>query len=133
MKSLDLVHDYKSQTALAADQLSKELSVDDLLAAWQERTISQRGVLSDGSEYQFHGLGCTVSRGDIDIDFDFGPGGRADGFDAWRLWRFAKQFPEKYPDFQQLTSVEQAVHSLRESDFAELGAPGDHLLYLRTK
>lgn len=131
MSMIQLIHDYTTMTKAAAAQLRRELGSQDLLQAWQQRQVPQRGSLSDGSAYQFHGIGCSIERADdIDLDFDFGPGGRADGFDAWRLWRFAKQFPGKYPDLQQRNAVEKALQVLVDQGVVRPSdAERDSLLY----
>lgn len=133
MSMIELIHGYTTMTMAAAAQLRRELGVADLLQAWQQRQVPQRGSLSDGSVYQFHGIGCVLERADdFYLDFEFGPGGRTDGFDAWRLWRFAKQFPTKYPDFQQRDQVEKALQALAdEGVLCPSGTERDTLLYLR--
>jgi hypothetical protein len=131
---IQLIYDYTTMTKAAAVQLQREFGVENLLQAWMHRQVPQRGILSDGSAYQFHGIGCCIERTDgLDVDFDFGPGGRADGFDAWRLWQFAKQFPTQYPDFQQREHVEKALSGLADEGIVSpSGADHDNLLYLRS-
>lgn len=133
MSMAELIRDYTTMTKAAAAQLQRELAVENVFEAWQQRQVQQRGSLSDGSAYQFHGIGCVIERtDDIDLDFDFGAGGRADGFDAWRLWRFAKQFPAKYPDLQQRDQVEIALRALADKGVVcPSGDERDSLLYLR--
>jgi hypothetical protein len=65
-------------------------------------------MLSEDIEYHMHGAGCVVEFSDFDVDFDFANWEEV-GFDAWRLWRYAKQFPERYPDYQERESVEAAL------------------------
>ncbi|MCX6119259.1 MAG: hypothetical protein NT027_17105 [Proteobacteria bacterium] len=129
----ELIRDYTKMTTAAAAQLQRELGVENLLEAWLKRRVPQRGSLSDGSAFQFHGIGCVIERtDDIDLDFDFGVRGRADGFDSWRLWRFAKQFPGKYPELQHLDDVEIALRALSEAGIVcPSGDERDSLLYLR--
>lgn len=54
------------------------------------RTIPRRGTLPSGRTYSFHGIGCLFELQDVVVDMDFGPDGRIDGFDAWRLNLFAE-------------------------------------------
>lgn len=69
--------------------------------------------------------------GDTSVDFDFGHDGRTDGFDAWRLWRFAKQFPNRYGTWQELDVVEQALQDLIERGVAAgSGHESDNLFYI---
>lgn len=37
-----------------------------------------------------HGFGIELKIGDLTIDFDWGPNGEPDGFDAWRLYNFTR-------------------------------------------
>jgi hypothetical protein len=132
MSMIELIRDYTSTTATAVAQLRRECGVEDLLQGWHQRRYPQHGKLSDGAEYHFHGIGCCVERPEVDVDLDFGPGGRADGFDAWRLWRFAKQFPTRYPDLQERDALERALQALvDEGVVVASGVEHDHLLYLR--
>lgn len=55
-----------------------------------------------------HGVGCRVEFPDHEIDFDFANGQEV-GFDAWRLWVYAGQFPERYPEYQKRHAVEVAL------------------------
>jgi hypothetical protein len=55
-----------------------------------------------------HGVGCAVEFADHDVNFDLA--NRQDvGFDAWRLWSYATQFPVRYPHHQELKAVEAAL------------------------
>jgi len=38
-----------------------------------------------------HGFGIEITKGELAVDFDWGDHGEADGFDAWRLWKFSDQ------------------------------------------
>ncbi len=110
MRIDELADDYLKAVNSAINQLQSELAVKNLLDAWLQRQIPQRGTLEDGASFQFHGIGCAVERtDDIDVDFDFNHDGSAAKIDAWRLWRFAKQFPEKYPTFQRRDTVAAAL------------------------
>jgi hypothetical protein len=40
-----------------------------------------------------HGYGIELKIGDLTIDFDWGPSGEPDGFDAWRLYNFTLDNP----------------------------------------
>jgi hypothetical protein len=133
MRIMELIREYTTLTMAAAATLQRELGVENLLQAWKQRQVPQHGSLNDGSLYRFHGVGCGIERTDgTDLDFDFGPGGRADGFDAWRLWQFAKQYPTRYRDLQQLDQVKDALKALEEGGIVRpSGAEHDYLLYLR--
>lgn len=127
----DLIAEYIKTASTATAQLRSEFGEENLLAGWHQRRIPQRGVLRDGARYQFHGIGCSVERGKHFIDFDFGYHGRTDGFDAWRLWRFAEQYPKKYPELQSLSAVQESLECLlSQGVVCRSGVEGDRLLYL---
>ena len=51
------------------------------------RTTNER----DGVKFRVHGYGIELKFDGTTIDFDWGPNGEPDGFDAWRLSRFRGQ------------------------------------------
>lgn len=51
---------------------------------------ARSGQLGADAKFHKHGYGCTVRAGNLVTDFDFGPNGEVDGFDAWRLFGFAE-------------------------------------------
>jgi hypothetical protein len=115
----------------AADRLRRELAVTDLLTAVESGTVSRRGTLADGTHYRFHGVGCAVDGPRVCVDFDFGPGGRTDGFDAWRLHLFAEQFPDER-DFHDEALVAATLADMQRAGMvtAPRWAPSSHLRYL---
>lgn len=64
--------------------------------------------------YDFHGIGCCVEFDKIVVDFDAGPNGRIDGFDAWRLIQFAECFPI-YAEFADYHSLNAELRELLAS------------------
>jgi radical SAM superfamily enzyme YgiQ (UPF0313 family) len=130
--ALRLIRDYQEAVAKAVVQLLKDLGEERFLHGSPGHAYPRKGRLSNGSEYSFHGKGCLVTLCDeTNVDWDFGPGGRTDGFDNWRLWRFAKQFPTRYPNFQERDAVTRALEELTEDSLiCPSGAEYDHLLYL---
>jgi len=58
-------------------------------------------------EYQFHGIGCLLIFSDREVDFDFGPENRTDGFDLWRLTEYTLSCPEKYPEYKDKDKLKQ--------------------------
>lgn len=86
----------------------------DILAAWHEGVLPREGGLLDDVEYKLHGIGCWISFQGYEIDFDFSPDGRSDGFDLWRLGKYVKQFPERFPMFQKTEQLEVAFEQLKQ-------------------
>jgi hypothetical protein len=109
--AMDLIRDYLAAVADAVARVQQHVGADLVRQGPGGGRFPRFGVLPDGSEYQFHGYGCSVGDGDLDINFDFASDGRFDVFDAWRLWYFAKQQPERYA-FKDLESIKDAIQTL---------------------
>ncbi len=129
MEFLDLVHAYIATSTIALARLKLELG-NDFSDAKSPKGYPHQ--LADGSEYQFHGIGCRFTEtSGIEVDFDFTPSGGANGFDAWRLWQFAKQLPVEYSNFQTLNSVETALKDAIAKHLVHRSKIGsDKLFYL---
>ncbi len=67
-----------------------------------------RGTLNSDPpiKYFLHGIGCRLDLPSGPIDWDFGYQNRTDGFDAGRLWHFAKNRKEQFPDLPDEKSFE---------------------------
>lgn len=63
-------------------------STYDWLAICRAHGIS--GLEANGVKLTPHGVGINVRQGKTSVDFDWGPNGEPDGFDAWRLFNFAR-------------------------------------------
>ncbi len=128
-----LIDEYQVAARKVALALRAGFGRDDLLRAWRSGGIPKDGVIS-GIEFSFHGVGCRATVDGVEVDFDFGPDGRTDGFDAWRLWYFARQNPKRYPQFKRLEDVEAALEGLARSGEIECprAAPSKHLWYLKS-
>src|SRR5262249_32871108 len=87
----ELITKYSATAADVVAQFRQDCGQDDLLRAWRSRVLTQDGTMPSGLKFCFHGCGCYFERGFLKIDVDFGPDGRCDGFDAWRLSLFAKE------------------------------------------
>ncbi|UVM52597.1 hypothetical protein LOY38_11445 [Pseudomonas sp. B21-015] len=53
------------------------------------------------------------------VDFDFGPNGRTDGFDAWRLYNYACESPEKYAKYTNVATVESELNQYIQEDMVK--------------
>lgn len=130
-----LIAEYLSATRQIKELFQSRFGVDDLLRARRTGALPKEGVLDPdkGIRFSFHGVGCTIESKGQSIDFDFGPGGRVDGFDLWRLQLFLGSRLDKYPGLA--TEEEQAAAS---SELISRGAivrsgepPSPHLFRLR--
>ena len=102
---LPIIQDYLRDVRRGVDAFRRDIERDDIIAAWRDGAIGKDGVLSDGTKYELHGIGCTFYFTDCEVDFDFGVSGRIDGFDFWRLWDYARQFPDRYPYYPDKSSM----------------------------
>ena len=94
--------------------------------------LPPRGILDceRGITYAFHGIGCCVKFGSTIVDFDFGPQGRHDGFDAWRLHCYAESV-EEYHEFDDVDLIQSHLDQLEFSGriVKESGGIASHLYY----
>jgi hypothetical protein len=109
-----LIADYQRRVASFVAAAQKRYGRDDLLAAWRDGSIPETGMLDDPrkTRFRFHGCGCRVESVDGEVNFDFGPDGRHEGFDGWRLNIFAQRRKQEYPHFQRLEIVESVLGEL---------------------
>jgi hypothetical protein len=77
---------------------------------WSLAGIPHEGRLIDDRRYRKHGFGCTVELPSGSVDFDFGPEGQIDGFDAGRLAFFAKGRLEHF-GYASAAQIEQDMQS----------------------
>lgn len=101
---LNLIKDYQNDVKLFMKLFNEKYARKDIIRAWHDGDIPQNGKVTDTIEYELHGIGCCVFFPDREIDFDFGPNLRTDGFDLWRLKQYIKQNtnPGKYPTNDEL-------------------------------
>lgn len=117
----------------ACQLLRQRLGLSELdWFSWRPDGVPARGWLDEAKAifYRFHGIGCCVEFGSINVDFDFGPGGRHDGFDAWRLSRFAQTVP-KHTAFADDAQLHSELTQLRDvGELVQLSESlGSHLFY----
>lgn len=129
-----LISEYQSHVSAFVQAFRSRFDVEDLLEAWNEGEVPQAGTLDDRFEtrYEFHGVGCRFESDRGEVNFDFGPDGRHDGFDGWRLWILAQSRPDNYPKFQRLEVVESVLGELVTDGLVvrPRWSPSSHLCYL---
>jgi hypothetical protein len=87
---LQLIANYQGSARATVAELQNIARTNDLLSARRRGKLPRTGRLPEpGGRYSFHGVGCRFEVAKRVIDVDFGPDGRHDGFDAWRLEKFA--------------------------------------------
>ncbi|UVL42179.1 hypothetical protein LOY55_08730 [Pseudomonas sp. B21-040] len=94
-----LVSDFLSMVDKATDLLEEKFGTRCILRLWRANKIEQCGVIVGDITYELHAVGCAVYFPDLCIDFDYGPEGRTDCFDALRLYMFACESPEKFKKY----------------------------------
>src|SRR5438067_5207775 len=83
--------------------MEQSYPMTDLLRASRKGELQKEGDLpAIGATYSFHGIGCRFQVGTSVVNIDFGPDGRHDGFDAWRLWLFADSQGERGLDLPSI-------------------------------
>lgn len=66
-----------------------------ILGAYRQKVITKNGKIK-GLTYNFHGVGCYFEFEDgREINIDFGPNDRCDGFDLYRLRFFLQHLTNK--------------------------------------
>ncbi|MFZ2315431.1 MAG: hypothetical protein WAW86_07220 [Gammaproteobacteria bacterium] len=88
---VNLINDYLDDIQIFMKLFKDKYQREDVLRAWHEGSIPKSGSVTDKVEYELHGVGCCVYFPHREVDFDFGPGSRFDGFDLWRLKQYLSQ------------------------------------------
>jgi hypothetical protein len=131
-----LIHEYQTKILEAATLFQKYKGIElSSLMYWKQAGLLREGFIDPehSIEYSFHGIGCRVSLLSGEVDWDFGHDGRLDGFDAWRLWRFAADGTDNFPEFKHKEALddvfrEAITHGIIHAPFKHLQ---DELYYLR--
>jgi len=115
-----LIRDYQRRVSEAVGMLEANgISRPSSNIQWATNGVKGRGLLPDGFTYYKHGYACAVDGPAWSVDFDFGDAGQIDGFDAWRLFDFARKRLGEY-GFESEEEIKSAV---------ELAATAGELVY----
>jgi hypothetical protein len=88
---LELIADYRRAVAVSVLGLRDQAKTDRLFPLLIDKILPKRGRLNQPKgRYVFHGIGICFEVAGRTVDVDFGPDERFDGFDAWRLSRYAE-------------------------------------------
>lgn len=130
---LELIQDYISCGKYVCGLLKEILrDTENIIGAYRTQGIPKEGYLEGGVYYNFHGVGCYFEIPNAHIDIDFGPNGRFDGFDLYRLKDFYYSMNKSEPKlteddlkvgFDELVS-DEAIYNPKWS-------PSEHLFYLK--
>lgn len=122
----ELITRYVDVAAELFPRVAKHLGVSIPIAnrEWADLRIEQRGSTTDGIDYFKHGYGVAMTDGNHKIDLDLNLTGQIDGFDAWRLFEFARS-NKLHTSFNSHYEIESALQVALKSD--ELEYPQDKL------
>lgn len=111
-----LAEDYLTAATHCVSLMRLSFGRSDVLDAWKRGDLPQIGEAGWG-RYEMHGYGGTVFLFGLTVDIEFSDRGRL-GFDGWRLWRFARQHPTLWAEYQSLAHVERELSAgFREGIF----------------
>lgn len=101
-----LIFDFLLMVDKATSLFEEKFGTPCILRLWRSNKIERCGTVAGDITYELHGVGCAVYFPDLCIDFDYGPDGRTDGFDVWRLYIFACELPLKYKKYTDKAVLE---------------------------
>ncbi|WP_087725029.1 DUF6896 domain-containing protein [Pandoraea sp. PE-S2T-3] len=102
----NLIRDYQLRVHKALVCMHRSgIRMPGSILQWIDNDIQPKGMLDGDIKYLKHGAGCTVYLPDGEIDFDFGRLGEINGFDLWRLSRFAGEELSAY-GFESVEALE---------------------------
>jgi hypothetical protein len=106
----ELIRLYQERVTQAVTLLKENLHLEELVN-WDEAGIPQTGTLDAhwGTRYAFHGTGCSVMLAGGSIGWDFGHGGRFDGFSPSKLADFARSFGNRFGAYGDWHAVKAAL------------------------
>ncbi len=125
-----VIDDYLVEVQKGINLFKLKIGDTPPLVAWRNNDIPQQGKLSDDVEYQFHGIGCVLVFPEYEVDFDFGPDNRNDGFDLWRLSLYVSSRAERYPYYQDEEKLKKEFENAVEANvIAKLDHPYSNLYF----
>ena len=126
----DLITDFLSKVESGTELLQKKFGTRNILRLWRSKQIERCGEITDGIQYELHGVGCAIHFPSESVDFDYGSNNRIDGFDVWRLYIYASDRPSKYKKYCDKKTVEKEFKEYIASGRIEKMSPSDNL-YIR--
>ncbi len=130
---LELIKAYQNAVNESVRLFNLYLGIDSP-NKWIEKGLTRRGSLGPDKifSYYFHGIGCEFSFGKYIVDYDFGYGGRFDGFDEWRLWLYANYGTDRFDEFRNKEFLKNSFENAVSYDFIKklFQQFNDNLYYL---
>ncbi len=129
---LELIHLYLEKVQEVLEAFKQKYGEEFAVTEWRSKGIPRVGMFPKYgvSRYGFHGIGLFTKLNGIEVDFDFGPNGETNGFDGWRLFLFARNFPTQFRPFQDSDFVDLTLKSMAQQELVHR-AKGSSLYFLR--
>lgn len=128
-----LIVDFLSKVDKATALFEKKFGTRCILRLWHTKKIERCGTVVDNITYELHGVGCAVYLPEACIDFDYGPDGRTDGFDVWRLYLLACELPHQYEKYTDQKVLKYDFEKYIEIGKVEKISPLDGLYVIKGK
>ena len=128
----DLINDFLSKVEIGTELLEKKFGTRNILRLWRSKQIERCGEITDGIQYELHGVGCAIHFPSESVDFDYGSNNRIDGFDVWRLYIYALDRPLTYEKYCDKKTLEKEFKELISLNRIEKMSINDNL-YVRVK
>jgi hypothetical protein len=125
-----LIVDFLSKVDKATSLLEEKFGTRCILRLWRTNKIERCGTIVDNITYELHGVGCAIRLPEVCIDFDYGPNGRTDGFDVWRLYMYACELPLKYQKYTDKKLLTAEFEDYISTGKIEEISPGTDGLYI---
>jgi hypothetical protein len=128
---VELIRAYNSAAEDAVRELRSSYPPFRDAMSLKQAEIPRQGTLASGRTFSFHEIGCCFEKDGVEVDVDFGPNGRSDGFDAWRLHRFSANVGQTHLTYYQIQiALDEMLRAgeIVKSDPEQLGS---HLLFWR--
>jgi hypothetical protein len=128
-----LIFDFLSMVDKATSLLEEKFGTRCILRLWRSNKIERCGTVVGDITYELHGVGCSVYFPDLCINFDYGPDGRTDGLDVWRLYIFACELPLEYKKYTDKAVFENEFNEyVTLVKVEKMSSPTGELYFLRT-
>jgi hypothetical protein len=114
---VDLVHDYLRAAEDGIREMKRASGVSNLPQARREKLIPAQGSVEGQVSFlfSFHGVGCAITFEHYRVDFDFDEDGECAGFDAWKLWQFAKSRGGHYGPIENRDVLMRSLQELEDT------------------
>ena len=123
-----LIDSFLTKVSESEDIMKSHFSVDEP-RLFRQNNIPRSGQIGT-FKYSFHGIGCRFSYKKRTVDYDYGEGGRIDGFDLWRLSQYGKQFKEFSEYINSGEIIIEFEKCAENSVIVRSGGEYDNLYYL---